>query len=92
MDVFLQTNLKYYAFDDEGKKQWMFEKLSSQDFQIETRAQYPTDNVTLKRAFSTRNKFIRWFDLGFQMNGKFDVDIFFEDSGRKCCRLSGILF
>ena len=84
LDVFLKTNLNYYVFNDEGKKQWVFEKLSAEDFQIETRAQYPSDKVTLKRAFSTKNKFIRWLDLVFQPNGKFDVDIFFEDSRRKC--------
>ena len=91
MEVFLKTNLNYYIFNDEGKKQSMIERLSSKDVQTETRAQYPSDKVTLKRVFSTKNKLVRWFDLGFQMNGKFDVDIFFEDSKRKCCRLSGIL-
>ena len=81
--MFLRTQLNYYVFNDEGIKQFLFEKLSSEDFQIETRAQYPSDKVTLKRVFSTKNKFIRWLDLVFQMNGKYDVDIFFEDSKRK---------
>ena len=83
MEVFLGTNLRYYVFNDEGKKQFMKEGLSSKDVQIETRAQYPSDKVTLKRVVSTKNKVIRWFDLRFEMNGNFDVDIFFEDSTRK---------
>ena len=83
MEVFLKTNLNYYIFNDEGRKQSMIERLSSKDVQTETRAQYPSDKVTLKRVFSTKNKLVRWFDLGFQMNGNFDVGIFFEDSTRK---------
>ena len=83
LDVILKASMRSYVFNDEGKKQLLLERLSSEDFQIETRAQYPSDKVTLKRAFTTKNKFITWFDFGFKMNGKYDVDIFFEDSKRK---------
>ena len=73
-----------YISNDEGKNQWLSEKMSAKDSQIETRSQFPSDKVTLKRSFTTKNKLIRWFNLGFMMNGKYDVDLFFEDSKRKC--------
>ena len=52
------------------------------DMMIETRTRYPSDKITFTIPGVTKNKLIRFFNIGLNLNGKFGVDIILEDSQR----------
>ena len=49
---------------------------------IETRPRYPSDKITFTIADITKNKAIRFFNIGLKWNRRFDVDVVLEDSKR----------
>ena len=49
---------------------------------IKTRSSYPSDKITFTIADLTKNKAIRFFMIGMNLNGLFDVDLVLEDSQR----------
>ena len=55
------------------------------DLLTDTRANFPSDKVTLNISDLVANRFILWFNVFFKMNGKHDVDVLLEDSERKIC-------
>ena len=50
---------------------------------IETRPRYPSDKITFTIADITKNKAIRFFNIGLKWNRRFDVDVVLEDSKRE---------
>ena len=71
-----------YYYSDESRKSdekdfWR------KDFQLNnTGTTYPSDKLSLNIANLTKSKVMRWFNMEFQLNGKYDVDILLEDSQR----------
>ena len=49
---------------------------------IETRPRYPSDKITFTIADITKDRDIRFFNIGLKLNRRFDVDVVLEDSKR----------
>ena len=52
------------------------------DLIIENRPNYPNNKLTFSIDSLTKNIFIRWLNLNFNMDGVHDVNVQFEDSHR----------
>ena len=80
--MFEHGNLEYYTGYGENRK-LKRKGFWRKDFQLNnTRANYPSDKLSLNITNLTKSKLMRWFNMYFQLNGKFDVEILLEDSGR----------
>ena len=72
--------LYYYSGPGESTN---FKMFGRKDFQLNnTGTTYPSDKLSLNIANLTKSKVMRWFNMEFQLNGKYDVDILLEDSQR----------
>ena len=84
MDVFHSTELKYFTKTD-GKKSMrhdVFEPSHLSEMMIETRPTYPSDRLTFNQANITKALSIRYFNIFFNLNNLFDVNVILEDSKR----------
>ena len=71
--------LAYYSENRQVKKNWFGLK----DFRLHTSGTtYPSDKLSLNIANLTKFKRMRWFNMFFQLNGKYDIEVLFEDSKR----------
>ena len=71
--------LAYYSENRQVKKNWFGRK----DLQLHTSGTtYPSDKLSLNIANLTKFKRMRWFNMFFQLNGKYDIEVLFEDSKR----------
>ena len=82
--MFEYGNLEYYSGPGDCENRKLKRKgFWRKDFQLNnTRANYPSDKLSLNIANLTKSKNIRWFNMYFQLNGKYDVEILLEDSKR----------
>ena len=79
LEVFESAQLKY------EENQWVFlpfTNMTEMNMMIDTRPRYPSDKTTFTIADITKNKHIRWLDVGLNLKRRFDVDVILEDSQR----------
>ena len=80
--MFEYGNLEFYQGPGERRKmtrKWFV----LQDVQMNTTgSNYPSDKLSLNIASLTKSKWMRWLNMYFQLNGKYDVEILLEDSKR----------
>ena len=77
--VFESGMMAYYSENRNVKNNWFGRK----DFQLNTSGTtYPSDKLSLNIANLTKFKRMRWFNMFFQLNGKYDIEVLFEDSKR----------
>ena len=84
LDVFHKSELKYFTKTD-GKKSMrhdVFERRDISEMKIETRPTYPSDRLTFAQANISRALSIRYFNIFFNLNNLFDVNVILEDSKR----------
>ena len=84
LDVFHKSELKYFTKTD-GKKSMrhdVFERRDIAEMKIETRPTYPSDRLTFAQANISRALSIRYFNIFFNLNNLFDVNVILEDSKR----------
>ena len=84
LDVFHSTELKYFTKTD-GKtamRHDVFELGDISEMMIETRPTYPSDRLTFSQANITGAQSIRYFNIFFNLNNQFDVNVILEDSKR----------
>ena len=81
--IFERGNLAYYTGSGESiklKRNWF----GRTDFQLNTTGTtYPSNKLSLNIANLTKSKLMRFFNMYFQLNGIYDVEILLEDSRRK---------
>ena len=71
--------MAYYSENGKVKNTWFGRK----DFQLNTSGTtYPSDKLSLNITNFTKSKWMRWFNMFFKLNGKYDIEILFEDSKR----------
>ena len=71
--------ISYNSENEKVKLNWFERK----DFQLNTSGTtYPSDKLSLNIANLTKFKQMRWFNMFFQLNGKYDIEVLFEDSKR----------
>ena len=78
LEVFESADLKY----DYDNINISFTNMTEMKMMIETRPRYPSDKYTFTIADITKNKHIRWCDIGLNLKRRFDVDVVLEDSQR----------
>ena len=79
--MFEHGYLDYYTGESRKFEEKDFQR---KDFQLKnTGTSYPSDKLSLNIAKLTKSKVMRWFNMYFQLNGKYDVEILLEDSKRK---------
>ena len=84
LDVFYSTELKYFTKTD-GKKSMhhdVFELRDILKMMVETRPTYPSDRLTFNQANITKAQSIRYFNIFFNLNNQFDVNVILEDKKR----------
>ena len=86
-EVFAYVDLEYYSIQDEGEvSEWDYfdiTKMKEMMMMIETRPSYPSSKLTFTAANITTGIKTRFFNINvLNLNGKFDVDVFLEDSQR----------
>ena len=84
LDVFHSTELKYFTKTD-GKKSMrhdVFNRRDISELMIETRPTYPSDRLTFRQANISKAQSIRYFNIFFNLNNQFDVNVILEDKKR----------
>ena len=83
LEVFAWVDL-LYSIPDEGEKgQWVSFDETEMETMEKKRPSYPSTKNTFTIANITKGKTILFFNINlFNLNGRFDVDIIFEDSQR----------
>ena len=80
--LFQYGNLEYYSGHGESRK-LKSKNFGLKDFQLKTPGiNYPSDKLSLDITNLTKFKRMRWFDMYFKLNGKYDIEILLEDSKR----------
>ena len=84
LDVFGSIDLTSYNITDaitesQTEEFWL---TNMAEMMRDTRPTYPSSKVTFTIANVTKQKSIRFFNIYFNLNGQFDVDMVLEDSQR----------
>ena len=86
LEVFSWVSIEESSMTEKEKIKEMVivvEEMTEKKMMIETRHfRYPSDKITFTIPGITKNKLIRFFNIGLNLNGKFGVDVILEDSQR----------
>ena len=86
LEVFSWVSIEESSMTEKEKIKEMVivvEEMTEKKMMIETRHfRYPSDKITFTIPGVTKNKLIRFFNIGLNLNGKFGVDVILEDSQR----------
>ena len=86
MKVFKSLDLFYYNTSDQnaGKQYdtYLPTNMTEMKMMIETRPRYPSNKLTFTIADIVKGTTIRYININFNSNAKFDLGVFLEDSKR----------
>ena len=93
LDVFNHIELLYYnTITDQCGERLSLPDMKERKMIIETRPRYPSNKLIFTTADITKNKAIRWFNVGFNLKRRFNVDVVLEDSQRNFLSSFKIIF
>ena len=90
MEVFKYLEMAYFNKTADQNAEDQFDQydwytptnMIEMEMMIETRPRYPSNKLTFTIADKAKGKIIRYFNINFNSNANFDVDVFLEDSKR----------